>query len=804
MGRVMRKVSQYRDDNLREAAVLYRTLFEQSPDGVLLIDAEGRIIEFNEAAHLQLGYTREEFEKLVISDIDPDQNPDEIRQSMGRVLKEGKAIFEVRHRTKDGGLRDVQVITQAMTIKDRTVFHAIWRDITERRQYEEKLLRSEERYRSLFEESPISLWEEDCSAVKQYVERLRSEGVQDFSAYFDSHPAEVAACMPLVRILDVNRATLKLFRAEDKQQLLSGLERIFTQESLNHFKEQLIAIAEGKTVLQSEVVNRTLGGEKFHAVLRWSLCAGFEDTFSKVLVSIVDITERKKMEEMLCESENFLHTIIDTVPECVKLLGPDGVLLMMNRSGLQMIEADSLEQVKGKSVFHLVSPEYRDAFKDLGRSVFEGNGGSLEFEMVGLKGRRLFLETHAVPLKNEAGEVIALLGITRDVTEKKKMEVEILRTQKIESVGVLAGGIAHDFNNLLTAIIGNVSLAKAFVDPSDKIHKRLTEAEKASFRARDLTQQLLTFSRGGTPIKKVVSLEPIIREAAGFALRGSNVKCDFAIPGDLWSAEVDEGQISQVIHNLIINADQAMPQGGMVRVVCRNVVAKPGTEPPLKEGRYVELTIRDQGIGIPKEHLPRVFDPYFTTKQKGSGLGLAAAYSIIRRHGGYITVESEQGAGTVFHISLPASDAVAPAKPERKEDLVSGKGRVLVMDDEEIVRKVTGAMLGSLGYSAEFAEHGEAAIEQYTKAKEAGHPFDVLIIDLTIPGGMGGKEAVRRLREIDPDVKAIVSSGYSNDPVMADFGSYGFSAVLSKPYEIGELGETVRRVMSAAEAAEPY
>ncbi len=624
-----------RADIQRETEARYRMLFEQSPDGILIIDTEGRIIEFNDAAHLQLGYTRQEFERLSISDIDPDQGPEEIRQSVREVLQGGRAAFEVRHRTKQGTIRDVQVITQALVLADRTVLHTIWRDITERR----------------------------------------------------------------------------------------------------------------------------------------------------------------RMEEMLRESENFLHTIIETEPECVKLVGPDGTLLMMNRAGLAMIEADSLDQVKGTSVYRLVSPEYLDAFKDLGKSVFEGRGGTLEFEMVGLKGRHLFLETHAVPLKSEKGEVIAQLGITRDVAERKKMEAEILRTQKTESVGLLAGGIAHDFNNLLTAIIGNISLAKAFVDPADKIHKRLTEAEKASFRARDLTQQLLTFSKGGTPIKKVVSLEEIIRDAAGFALRGSNVMSDIVVPSDLWPAEVDEGQISQVIHNLVINADQAMPQGGVVRVMCRNV---PGPEKglPLKEGKYVELTIEDQGTGIPKEHLPKIFDPYFTTKQKGSGLGLAAAYSIIRRHGGYITVESELGAGTAFHVYLPASDAAMPEKAEGEEGVVPGCGRVLLMDDEETVRKVTGAMLASLGYDVEYAEHGEEAIVRVKQAMEAGRPFDALIIDLTIPGGMGGKDVISKLREMDPAVRAIVSSGYSNDPVMADFRSYGFDAVLAKPYEIRALSETVRRVMN--------
>jgi signal transduction histidine kinase len=383
-----------------------------------------------------------------------------------------------------------------------------------------------------------------------------------------------------------------------------------------------------------------------------------------------------------------------------------------------------------------------------------------------------------------------------ELTERKRMEEELLRVQKLESIGVLAGGIAHDFNNLLTAILGNISLTKMYANPEDKGYKRLTEAEKACLRARGLTQQLLTFSKGGAPIKKVAFIRGLIRDSASFALIGSNVRCEFSISGDLWPVEVDEGQISQVINNMVINADQAMLEEGVIRVRAENVNVGLRNGLPLKEGRYVKITIEDNGIGIPEEHLVKIFDPYFTTKQKGNGLGLATAYSIIKGHNGYIEVESEVGVGTKFYVYLPASQKEILAKREIKERPVIGRGRILVMDDEEIVRGLTGDVLGYLGYEVEFARDGREAIEKYIRARESKRPFDVVIMDLTIPGGMGGKEAIKRLIEIDPEVKAIVSSGYSNDPVMAEYTKYGFREVITKPYKIEELSKILAKVIN--------
>jgi CheY-like chemotaxis protein len=320
-------------------------------------------------------------------------------------------------------------------------------------------------------------------------------------------------------------------------------------------------------------------------------------------------------------------------------------------------------------------------------------------------------------------------------------------------------------------------------------------------RARDLTQQLLTFSKGGAPIKKTASIDELLKDTTVFTLSGSNVKCKFSIPEDLWSVEIDEGQISQVINNLIINADQAMPEGGTISISAENVIIGAEDVLPLKEGRYLKIKIQDQGIGIPEEYLQKIFDPYFTTKQKGSGLGLTIAYSIIKNHKGYIAVKSKLGVGSKFSIYLPALEKQIPKKKEAEIRPITGKGKIMVMDDEEIIRTSLGEILTFLGYEPEFARNGEEALATYKKAIDSGQSFDAVILDLTIRGGMGGKETIKKLIEIDPKVKAIVSSGYSTDPVMADFKNYGFRGVVAKPYDIKELSKELDDVINGKESS---
>ncbi len=545
-----------------------------------------------------------------------------------------------------------------------------------------------------------------------------------------------------------------------------------------------------------------------------------EDELRKALAAIED--EKAKSD-----------AIIAAIPDGISIQDRDYLVLYQNKVHRDLV-GDQLGKVCYEKYARRdsicpgcpVAASFRDGGNHvLLKSVPDGNGGTRHIEI------------RSSPLRNARGEITAGIEAVRDITERKKiedelkkhqeqledlveertaelksinsrlqqeiagrerMEAELSRVQKLESLGLLAGGIAHDFNNLLGAIMGNVSLAMLDVDPENSAYQQLAKAERASFRAQELTRQLLTFSRGGAPVKKRITLPGIITEAAGFSLRGSRVLHELSIAADLWPVEADEGQMMQVFNNLLINADQAMPAGGIIRVAAGNVTLGPGEVSALAAGRYVAITVSDEGTGIPREHLARIFDPYFTTKQKGSGLGLAATHSIIRKHDGHITVESELGKGTVFHFYLPASQCeVAP--PPRQEKFVRGSGAVLIMDDDEDMRKTTGDMLARMGYTVDYADEGNAAIAKYQKTRAAGRPFAAVIMDLTVPGGMGGKEAIVKLLAIDPAVRAIVSSGYSEDPVMADFRAYGFRGVAIKPYRIRELSEVVAAVIGTGQ-----
>ena len=389
----------------------------------------------------------------------------------------------------------------------------------------------------------------------------------------------------------------------------------------------------------------------------------------------------------------------------------------------------------------------------------------------------------------------------RTEAERKRAETErtLQRAEQRSAIGTLAGGIAHDFNNLLTAILGNINIATYCLPPDHHVYNNLVDAEKATKRAHKLTNQLLTFSKGGGPVKETASIEEVIRESAFFILHGSNVDCRIDIPDNLWLATIDKGQIGQVIQNLTLNADNAMPDGGTITIRCRNFTADEHST-ILPKGEYVQVSIKDQGIGIAEQDIPKIFTPYFTTREKGStkgnGLGLAIVDSIISRHGGHIEVETSFGEGTTFTFYLPASSANAHKQEEINGDILFGEGRILVMDDESMILEVMKRSLPSIGYSVETADSGEQALQMFDEAAKRGQPFSLVIMDLTIPGGMGGKETAERLLAQYPDAILLVSSGYAEDPIMTDPEAYGFKGALQKPYALRELSHLLHKLLT--------
>ncbi|MBD3289147.1 response regulator, partial [candidate division KSB1 bacterium] len=397
---------------------------------------------------------------------------------------------------------------------------------------------------------------------------------------------------------------------------------------------------------------------------------------------------------------------------------------------------------------------------------------------------------------DEERNIVGIRSTVQDITDRKKLEDELFKIRNLESLGTFAGGIAHDFNNILTGIMCNLSLARV-IPSSDREEMKsvLKDTEYAAMRAKDLTQQLLTFSKGGAPVKKTVSIGELIKESASFVTSGSNVKCVCDIPDDLWQVDIDRGQMSQVVSNLVINADQSMPAGGTIRICAKNTDLAQDSHLPLDPGQYIKISVIDKGVGIPEEYLSKIFDPYFSTKQKGSGLGLSIVFSIIKNHDGFITVDSTPGAGTTFEIYLPAAEKEPISDAETKSNLEKGHGKILIMDDEENVRKAARKIIRHLGYSVQTTGDGKETIELYKNEMEKGAPFDAVILDLTIPGGMGGKETVSRLLQLDPDANVIVSSGYSDDSIMANYASHGFSGVIAKPYRIHEMGDVLHNVL---------
>ncbi len=508
-----------------------------------------------------------------------------------------------------------------------------------------------------------------------------------------------------------------------------------------------------------------------------------------------EISDRKAAQRALAGETERLRVTLRSIGDGVVTTDTEGRVVLMNDVA-EAMTGWSREEAAHQAldnVFCVVSEFDSGSASDPLRRVLD-TGEILTVDtpeqyVVARDGSRRPISRTAAPIRGDDGEVSGLVLVFRDITEQQRLERELLRAQKLESLGILAGGIAHDFNNILGGILLKSQLAQRAVKKERDPEKFLGSIQEAVQTATGLTQQLLTFARGGAPMKQIASISDLLREAASFALRGSQIRCDLQVAEGLWCAEIDRGQISQVVHNLVINAAQAMPDGGTIKIDAENAdVSSDSPIGELPDGRYIRISVGDQGCGIAADDLSRIFDPYYTTKPTGHGLGLTTTHSIIGKHGGHIEVESAVDEGSTFTLYLPASKANAMITPKPDQEEFEGSGNLLIMDDEQTIREALGELLEEMGYTVSHAADGVEALRLYQDSLGTQSRFDVVIMDLTIPGGMGGREAVRRLLELDPAAKAVVYSGYSKDPVMASYRDYGFRARLSKPFRYQEVG----------------
>jgi len=749
---------------LEKSWLRYQALFETANDALFIENDHDEILEVNQKACDLLGYTREELLSMTVADI---QAP-ECRGQLGSILttevteSEGRP-FEAVDLHKDGTRIPVEVTNNRL---EKAGLHlSIVRDIRERKEAE----RAREEAFNIIENSPVAafLWRNEPDWPVEYVSRnvklifgYSAEDFMDGRVLYSQvmHPDD----------LDRLAREVKGFSIEsDRTEFTHKPYRIVTQD-------------------------RSFRWVNVHTFIRRDSTGAI--THYQGLVE--DITVRVEAEQAVRESEEKFYLAFHMSPDPVLITRlADDKIIDANESFLQMSGYARDELVGGEvgADFSMwVDPDQRNKWAEALAQTGSLRNMESRFR---IKNGGTFLGSVCSEMIEMYGEK-CVISTTRDITEQRHIENELLKIEKLQSLGVLAGGIAHDFNNFLTGIIGNLSLAKLELQPGSPVLRSLNEMEKAAIRAQDLTQQLLTFSKGGEPVKHTANLGELVREAAQFSLRGSNVRCDIQVQSDLNPTDVDEGQISQTLHNLMINADQAMPDGGTVTIRGANEVLESGNPYALKPGNYICLSIQDQGMGIKTEYLKKIFDPYFTTKQKGSGLGLAVAYSVINKHDGQLSVNSKLGQGTTFTIRLPASKSTVMSPSVAQESMTVGTGRILVMDDEEFIREVAANMLTRMGYEVVLAADGQAALDLYAEALSDGRPYDAVILDLTVPGGMGGREAIGELQKMHPGVRAIVSSGYSTDPVMADPTRFGFSGTIKKPYLLQDMSAVLNSVIS--------
>jgi PAS domain S-box-containing protein len=519
--------------------------------------------------------------------------------------------------------------------------------------------------------------------------------------------------------------------------------------------------------------------------------------FDKIEIGII-----LEWAKILKESEERYRKLFDLTPDAV-LVHSDGEVLLANHIAGKLFKFNKPEDLKGKSIFDLLHMDYWGTAMERIKKTLDQEEDAPLIEYKCIRSDKKIVDVEVTTTSFKYIGKPALLSVIRDISERKILEEEYQKNEKLESLGILAGGIAHDFNNILTVIQGNISLLNLHLKRQEIENNKINEINKAMNQAKHLTQQLLTFSNGGNPNKKKMQLERLIKDAVNLCICGSKVKCKIYQNEKLLPVEIDGGQVFQVLNNIIINAVQSMPHGGKIIIESKNIYIeseKQQINNILKKGKYVMVSIKDEGVGIPSKNIKKIFDPFYTTKENGTGLGLTTAFSIMKKHGGIIKVDSKAAVGTTFSLYFPVSVSKEELISIGKDKIIyTGKGKILLMDDNYAVREVLGQMLFSLGYDVDFAKNGEEAISLFKKTMNKKDGYIVSILDLTVPGGKGGLEIIKEILQIDPNAKVVVASGYSDSPIKIKYKEYGFKAFISKPFEIEILSEKLQQVVNFSE-----
>ena len=804
-------------DNRYQQSVL-NTIVDSCPLPMWIATPNGAVLRANQAHLHALQLAEEQVVEHYNFFADGNFSGHDIQASIQAVLNRHEQVkFElfwssrlVEHVDFSGG-RDVYMEVSMFPIlnPDAELTHvaAQWVDLTETRAAQEALAESKERYHSLFDNSPVPLWEEDFSDVKIYIEGLKARGITEFTRYFENNPQVVAEAARLVKITDINRAALKLHEAETKEQLLAELSSIFTDKSYAAVQAQLIAIAEGQTDYECEASAKTIHGRELETSLKWKVLPGYEDTLRRVHLSSIDVTEQKRAALKLRESEEKFRSLFDQSPIAIQLYDEAGVLVDVNQRTLDLFGVDDKQRLLGYVMWD--SPEYTPetiANVKSGHSIYVA--ADLDFEVVRAaklfpttKSGVLHLDTYVFPL-TVAGAVIGYTVQMVDVTERRMIEAQLRQAQKMESIGRLAGGIAHDFNNILVPIVGYVEMSMLTMSDEDPAYAGLLRVQKAADRATSLTRQILAFSCKQVLKTQVLCLNDVVADFEDMLQRliGEDIQLTVQAAESLHQVEVDAGQIEQVLMNLAINARDAMPDGGRLTIETANIHLDEdsfrhhvGDHSP---GWYVMLAVTDTGHGMDAEICEQIFEPFFTTKVQGygTGLGLSTTLGIVEQHGGHIRVHSDPGQGAAFRVYLPKVESAAPVVETTNQDASSlhGTGAILLVEDDVLVRRMVSQALTAFGYKVFETSHPTEALQLAAQHEDV---IELLLTDVVMPG-MSGVDLYKQIASNNPQLKVLYMSGYTDDAIVHHGVLRDGVQLLQKPFSISRLGQMVKQAIA--------